>query len=147
MSTTTASVLGYASSNKQFVVKADHYDIGFSESPGNPELKASSPVEYILAGLAGCIHAVGKQVAKELNIEIRSLEVEISGELDSDKFDGMFTAQRAGFKSVSVQIKTDTSASLKELNKWLAIVEQRCPAQDNLINPTPVSLSLRKKKY
>jgi uncharacterized OsmC-like protein len=59
MSTKTVKVLGYAKENNQFVVKAQNLDIRISKNEKSPELEGPSPLEYILAGYAGCINAVG----------------------------------------------------------------------------------------
>ncbi len=83
MSTKIVNVLGYAKGNDQFVVKAQNFDVRISKNEQAPELEGPSPIEYILAGYAGCINAVGKIVAKEQGIVLKSLQVEITGTLSS----------------------------------------------------------------
>lgn len=145
MSTKTVNVLGYAKDNSQFVVKAQSFDIRISKNEHFPELEGPSPIEYILAGYAGCINAVGKLVAKEQGIVLKSLQVEITGTLSLDKYQGKISYERAGFKSVEVVVKPTSDASLEALQEWLIAVENRCPVQDNLVNPTPVSVVLFKE--
>ena len=142
MSTKIVNITGYARNNEQFVVKAENFDVRISKNQNHPELDAPSPIEYILAGYAGCIHAVGTLVAKELNLDLKSLKIEISGEINVDKFLGNPTADRAGFKSIEVLVKPIAEATTEELQNWLKIVESRCPVYDNLINPTPIQVSL-----
>ena len=142
MSTKIVNITGYARNNEQFVVKAENFDVRISKNQNHPELDAPSPIEYILAGYAGCIHAVGTLVAKELNLDLKSLKIEISGEINVDKFLGNPTADRAGFKSIEVLVKPTAEATTEELQNWLKIVESRCPVYDNLINPTPIQVSL-----
>ena len=142
MSTKIVNITGYARNNEQFVVKAENFDVRISKNQNHPELDAPSPIEYILAGYAGCIHAVGILVAKELNLDLKSLKIEISGEINVDKFLGNPTADRAGFKSIEVLVKPTAEATTVELQNWLKIVESRCPVYDNLINPTPIQVSL-----
>lgn len=142
MSIVNIKVSGNSKPNEQFVVKAQNFKIRIGENPSYPELEAPCPVEYILAGFAGCLNIVGGIVAKELNIEIKSLQIEISGELDVDKYLGASTEERAGFKGIEVTVKPISDASKEELQKWIEIVESRCPVQDNLFNPTPISLNL-----
>jgi uncharacterized OsmC-like protein len=145
MSTKTVNVLGYAKDNSQFVVKAQSFDIRISKNEQSPELEGPSPIEYILAGYAGCINAVGKLVAKEQGIVLKSLQVEITGTLSLDKYQGKISYERAGFKSVEVVVKPTSDATLEQLKEWLITVENRCPVQDNLVNPTPVSVVLFKE--
>lgn len=145
MSTKIVNVLGYAKENNQFVVKAQNLDIRISKNEQSPELEGPSPLEYILAGYAGCINAVGKIVAKEHGIILKSLQIELSATLSLDKYQGKISDQRAGFSSIEVVVKPTSEATLEQLRKWLIAVENRCPVQDNLINPTPVSVVLFKE--
>lgn len=145
MSIKTVNVLGYAKENNQFVVKAQNFDIRISRNEKFPELEGPSPLEYILAGYAGCINAVGKIVAKEQGIVLKSLQVELSAKLSLDKYQGKISDERAGFNAIEVTVKPTSDATLEQLEKWLIEIENRCPVQDNLVNPTPVSVSLFKE--
>ncbi len=145
MSIKTVNVLGYAKENNQFVVKAQNFDIRISRNEKFPELEGPSPLEYILAGYAGCINAVGKIVAKEQGIVLKSLQVELSAKLSLDKYQGKISNERAGFNTIDVIVKPTSDATLEQLKKWLIEIENRCPVQDNLVNPTPVSVSLFKE--
>ncbi len=145
MSTKIVNVLGYAKGTDQFVVKAEKFDVRISKNEQAAELEGPSPLEYILAGYAGCINAVGKLVAKEQGITLRSLQVEITGTLSLDKYQGKISNERAGFGSIEVVVKPTADATLEQLKNWLIAVENRCPVQDNLINRTPVSVTLLKE--
>ena len=145
MSIKTVNVLGYAKENNQFVVKAQNLDVRISRNEKFPELEGPSPLEYILAGYAGCINAVGKIVAKEQGIVLKSLQVELSAKLSLDKYQGKISDERAGFNAIDVIVKPTSDATLEQLKKWLIEIENRCPVQDNLVNPTPVSVSLFKE--
>lgn len=142
MSQKIVNVLGYAKANNQFVVKAQSFDVRIGKNENFPELEGPSPIEYILAGYAGCVNAVGIIVARELNIDLQSLEVEISGVINTDKYLGIETNERAGFNKIEVIIKPNADISFDKLQNWLHIVESRCPVYDNLINPTPIQVSL-----
>ena len=142
MSVVNIKVSGNSKPNEQLVVKAQGFEIRVGENQNNPELEGPCPVEYILAGYAGCLNIVGGIVAKELNIEIKSLKIEISGALDVDKYLGASTKERAGFQAIEVLVKPISDASSEEIEKWIGIVESRCPVQDNLFNPTPITLKL-----
>ena len=145
MSTKIVSVLGYGKEENQFIVKAQNFDVRISKNPQSPEQEGPSPLEYILAGYAGCINAVGKLVAKEQGIVLKSLQVEITGTLSLDKYQGKISNERAGFGSIEVVVKPTSDATLEQLKKWLIEVENRCPVQDNLVNRTPVSVTLVKE--
>ena len=142
MSLKKVNVLGYANANDQFIVKANNLQVRISKNNSNPELEGPSPLEYVLAGYAGCINAVGKLVAKQQYLDLKSLQVEISATLSLDQYQGKETNERAGFHVIDVVVKPTSEASLEELQKWISAVKKRCPIHDNLINPTPITLSL-----
>ena len=138
MNTKIVNIEGHAKNNEQFVVKAANYDIRIGTNNQQPQLDAPSPIEYVLAGYAGCINAVGSLVANELKLDLKSLQVAISATLDIDKYQGKPTAARAGFNAIQVIVKPEANATITELNNWLKIVESRCPVYDNLYNATPI---------
>ena len=142
MNTKIVNSTGYAKHNEQFVVKTENFNVRFNKNQNHPDLDAPSPIEYILAGYAGCIHAIGILVAKESNFDLKSLQVDILGEINVDKFLGNPTSERAGFKTIKVLVKPIADATTEELQNWLKLVESRCPVYDNLSNPTPIQVSL-----
>ncbi|AFM05760.1 putative redox protein, regulator of disulfide bond formation [Bernardetia litoralis DSM 6794] len=106
-----------------------------------------NPVEYILAGYAGCLNVVAHIVAKELNIELKKLEINVSGKLNPAKLLGQNTTERAGFQHIEVSLKPQTTATDIELLGWLQEIEKRCPVGDNLQNQTPVFLQIEKELF
>ncbi|WP_247653619.1 OsmC family protein [Flavobacterium sp. CS20] len=76
----------------------------------------SNPVEYILAGYAGCLNVVIKLVAKELNIDIEGLNISIKGYIDASKFLGLNEEDRAGFQSLNVDIDLKAKASQEKID-------------------------------
>ena len=145
MSTKIVNVSGSSNYNEQFIVNADNYEIKIGANSIDPNLNAPSPIEYILAGYAGCINAVGTLVASELNLDLKSLKVDVKGEIKVDKFLGKSTLERAGFNKIGVFINADSDASPEEIQNWLTVLESRCPVGDNLKNETPVFLNLVEK--
>ena len=145
MSQKTVQVVGYADGANQFIVKARNLKIRISKNNQIPEFEGASPLEYILAGYAGCISAVGQLVAKEQGIVLKSLQVELTATLNLDKYQGKHSDARVGFENIEVVVKPASEATLDELRHWLVAVENRCPVQDNLLNPTPISVVLYKE--
>ncbi|HJR99636.1 MAG TPA: OsmC family protein [Flavobacterium sp.] len=142
MSTKTVAIYGRAKKDEQFLIKTENHDIRISKNKNHPDLDAPSPIEYLLAAYAGCVNAVGSLVAKELKIDYKSLQVDVSGDINVDKFYGRETDARAGFNKLKVIIKLDAEISKKQLENWLEIVESRCPVYDNLVNTTPIEVDL-----
>lgn len=146
MSDLTFSVQGASASAAKFVGKTRQFrlivdeptDLGGTDEHANP-------VEYLLAGLAGCINVVGHLVAKELGFSIQKLHIEVTGNINPNKLFGVSDAERAGFKEIELKLVPETNASIETLAEWLRIVQERCPVKDNLTNSTPVKVSVEKQ--
>ena len=104
--------------------------------------KGPNPVEILLLAQAGCILMVGRVVAMEMGIDLKSFKVEVSGNLNPAKFMGKETQDRAGFKSIEIKVYVESDADRETLQKWLETVEERCPVKDNLVNETPIKTVL-----
>lgn len=126
-------------------VKARNFSIVVDEpqSFGGTD-QGPTPMEYLLASLAGCLNVVGNIVAKEMNINIKKLSIKISGTLNPAKLFGKESGDRAGYKNINVVMNVSTDANVDELKKWIEEVENRCPITDNLRNPTKLSIEFRK---
>jgi len=146
MSDLSFRVSGESTSPAQFVAKARNFQLIVDEPKelGGTDEDAN-PVEYILAGLAGCLNVVGHLVAKELGFEIKKLNVEVTGTLNSNKLFGVSDTERAGFKEINLNLIPETDAPIELLVDWLQIVQERCPVKDNLTNSTPVRVSVEKQ--
>ncbi len=143
MSILTFSVKGENQNATRLNVTARSFSIIVDEPSqlgGNDE--GPNPVEYLLAAYAGCLNVVAHIVAKELGITINKLNLELTGEIDPARFLGLSFNERAGFKSIKVQLVVETDSDEETLKKWLQIIENRCPVNDNLANSTPLKLSL-----
>jgi uncharacterized OsmC-like protein len=108
------------------------------ESLGGTNL-APNPVEYVLAGYAGCVNVVAHIVAKELQIRLPDLQVNIEGEINPTRLLGTAFTDRAGYKSLTVQLKTSEPLTDDLKTRLLKAIEDRCPVNDNLTNPTPIN--------
>lgn len=103
----------------------------------------ANPVEYELAALCGCLNVVAHMVAKEMGFVLKGVEIEAEGDLDPMRFMGKPSKNRAGFMEIRANIKADTDVDTATLNKWLEVVEDRCPVSDNITNFTPVKISVQ----
>jgi len=106
-----------------------------------------NPVEYLLAGYAGCLNVVAHLVAKEQNLDIRKLTIEVDGDINPARLFGQSNDDRAGFKIIRVNIAIDADADQPVIDKWLKEVENRCPINDNLRNPTPIEIRTSVVEY
>lgn len=143
MNTKKISVLGYVATDNEFVVKTQDFKIKISTNSANEISETPNPLEYLLAGFAGSVNAVGQIVAKELGIGLKSLQIEISGTL-ADKSEKNKKG-RSGFKAIEIVVKPTSDAPLVLLKEWIDIVKERCPVRDTILNATPVLLTLIKE--
>jgi len=139
MSNLIFSVKGRNESATRFVANARHFQLIIDEPEelGGTDHSAN-PVEFLLAAYAGCLNVMGHIVAKEIGFELRSLEIDIEGDLDPSKVFGKPTVNRPGYQEIRVRLTPDSDATPAQLEIWLESVESRCPVNDNLLNPTPV---------
>lgn len=139
MSNTNFSINGSSISSTLFKGKSREFDFLIDEPQalGGQDL-AANPVEYLLAGYAGCLNVVINLIAKEQGISINGLNIKINGDIDASKLFGLSTNVRAGFQSLNVNIKFDTNASKEKLRLLLNQVKNRCPINDNLSQTTPI---------
>jgi uncharacterized OsmC-like protein len=129
----------YQGQSRQFTLNVDE-----PEALGGKDISAN-PVEYLLAGYAGCLNVVFNLVAKERNIEIKELKININGDINPAKFLGFSDSGRAGFISLNVHIEIDTDSGEIEVDNLIETVKKRCPINDNLSNPTPINYFITKK--
>lgn len=104
---------------------------------------AANPVEYLLAAYAGCLNVVINLVAKELDIKIDAINININGDIDAAKLLGINEEGRAGFQSLNVDMDFETEESQDKIDLLLKSVKQRCPINDNLSNKTPIHYNLK----
>ena len=146
MSDLIFSVKGESNSPAQFIAKTRQFKLIIDEPEGlGGTDEGANPVEYILAGLAGCLNVVGHIVAKELGFTIDKLKIELVGNINPDRLFGVSDNERAGFKKIDLKLIPETDAPVEILVKWLKIVQKRCPIKDNLMNITPIGISIEKQ--
>lgn len=93
-----------------------------------------TPLEHLFTALATCIVTTGKIVAFQQRLPYRGMQVEVSGELDTDFLMGRPGAERAGFTEIRVTATIDADLTLEEKQKFLSDVDKRCPVSENLLH-------------
>ena len=101
---------------------------------------APSPVEMLLAALAGALNAIGQYTAKEMSMPLRGLDIQIEGECNADCFFGKSFEERAGFQTIRAAVTADTDAPEELQARWREQVLLRCPVLDNLRVPAKVEV-------
>ena len=147
MSDLTFKIEGKAQTAARLEATARQFSIVVDEPPalGGDDVGAN-PVEYLLASYAGCINVVAHLTAKELGINLSGLKIQVDGNLNPAKLFGQSDDERAGFKQINVQFLPETDASPEKVEQWIALIKKRCPINDNLANPTPLTLNLLREE-
>ena len=104
--------------------------------------KGPAPLEVLFLALASCIITVGRIIARQKRITLRTMEVNVKGDVDLEVLLGKSKANRAGFGAIKVVVTIDADMSPEEKEAFLVELEERCPVSDNLLHETPVSLVL-----
>ncbi len=139
------SLSGQNENPTKFVAKTRQFTLTIDEPEGfGGTDHGANPVEFLLAAYAGCLNVMGHIIANELDFKLNSLKIELDGDLNPAKVFGQPTSDRAGYKEIRINIVPDADTDEETLAKWLEIIESRCPVNDNLINPTPVKINLKK---
>jgi len=97
---------------------------------GNDE--GPNPLEVFLSALPACICAIGRIIAMQRKIELRSIEVEVEGDIDKAFLLGQTKKGRAGFTEIRSFVKIDADMTDDEKNAYLHEIEERCPIADNM---------------
>lgn len=139
----TLTVRATAGASTRTRIEAGKHTLYIDEPPFfGGEDTAPSPVETLLASIAGCVNAIGRYVAGELGMDLRGMEVTVEGDCDPGRFFGTAQDNRAGFQNFRLGIKADTDADGETLAKWKAEVLARCPVLDNLRTPAPIEVEV-----
>jgi len=119
----------------------------FSFDTDHPECFASedrgaTPVELVLAGLAGCLTAGIAAVAQNRKIQLRSVTSTLEGKMNVLGILGGDPDVRNGFSAINVHFDIDADASADEIEALVAQSQKRSAVFDVITNPTNVSVSV-----
>ena len=117
-------------------IDSDHPELFASEDHG------ATPVEIVLAGLAGCLTAGIAAVAQNRNIQLRSVKATLEAGMDLQGILGIDSEVRNGFDGVRVTFDIDADASREEIEALVAQSQKRSAVFDILANPTNVTVDV-----
>ncbi|HWM27287.1 MAG TPA: OsmC family protein [Woeseiaceae bacterium] len=120
----------------EFRFDSDHPEIFASEDKG------ATPVEIVLAGLAGCLTAGIAAVAQNRNIQLRSVTATLEAGMDLQGILGIDGDVRNGFDGIKVHYVIDADASKKDIEALVAQSQKRSAVFDIITNPTDVSVTV-----
>jgi uncharacterized OsmC-like protein len=123
---------------REFAYDTDHPEIFASEDKG------STPVEFVLVGLAGCLTAGIASVAQNRDIQLHSVKATIDADMDIQGILGIDGDVRNGFNSITVNYMIDADASEEDIAALVAQSQKRSAVFDIITNPTNVHVEVNK---
>ena len=124
------------SRGKTFVVDSDHPEVFAARD------QAPTPVELVLAGLAGCLTAGVASVAENRGVKLRSVKATLEGDMHLFGILGVDSNVRNGFQAIRVNYDIDADASADDIRAIVAQSQKRSAVFDIITNPTNVSVTV-----
>ncbi|MGI0119541.1 OsmC family protein [Zooshikella sp. RANM57] len=98
-----------------------------------------NPLEYFFVSLAGCVASIARIKAKQDKVNLRSMTVNVSGDLNPAGLLGKPTDDRTGFDTINIAVTMDADLSQEEKQQFIDDVCERCPVHENIKHLTTVS--------
>lgn len=131
--------LGEEQSHKTtFTYDTDHPEIFASEDNG------STPVEFVLVGLSGCVGAGIATVAANRDIKLNAVKATIEADMDLAGILGIDGDVRNGFSNIRIKYEIDADASEDDIKAIVAQSQKRSAVFDIVTNPTDVNVEVHK---
>lgn len=142
MKTRVVKVLGFSGRERQFAVKTESQSFTVKDGKELVRDQSANSEELILAKLAGSIHSVGNLLGNTLKLDLKSIQIEVSGVLHNINKEGDEVLEQ--FKRIDVIVKPTTLASIIVLKEWMDAVKLACPVLQVLKDKTPTIVTLVK---
>jgi uncharacterized OsmC-like protein len=121
-----------------FSYDTDHPEVFASEDNG------STPVEFVLVGLSGCIGAGIATVAANRGIKLNSVRTTVAADMDLAGILGIDGDVRNGFSNIKIKYEIDADASEDDIKAIVAQSQKRSAVFDIVTNPTEVEVEVHK---
>lgn len=121
---------------KSFTIDSDHPEV-FAATDAAP-----TPVEIVLAGLAGCLTAGIASVAENRGIKLNSVKATLEGDMHLHGILGVDSNVRNGFNALRVKYDIDADASEDDIKALVAQSQKRSAVFDIITNPTNVFVTV-----
>jgi len=108
------------------------------------EDKGANPVEYLLAGLAGCITTSLICHAAARGIKIDSVESVLEGDIDLQGLLQVDKSVNPGYQGINISFKIESDASEEMLQELIELAKNVSPVGNTISRPTPINVRLAK---
>lgn len=103
--------------------------------------EAMNPLEALLCSLGACKMMVARFFYQTKQIQLRSMKVEILGEIDSDRLKGKPDV-KIGFSKIITNYTIEADNSQAEIEEFIAFIERTCPVKDTIVNSPEMERTL-----
>jgi uncharacterized OsmC-like protein len=104
--------------------------------------KAPNAVELVLASIGSCLTVGFAYNAAAMGIDIRSLDIDIKGNLDLRGFLGLSDTIRPGYQKITATCRVDCDAPREKLEELCNYVRRTSPVGDIVGNAEPLEIIL-----
>lgn len=104
--------------------------------------KGANPVEYLLAGLAGCVTTSLVAHAAARGVKIDSIESKIEGDIDLQGLLQIDEKVNPGYQGINISFKIESDAPKETLQELIEIAKKLSPVANTVSRPTPVNVKL-----
>lgn len=143
MSRKVVKVLGFSVRESQLAIKTANFSFTVRDGKELVNAVQVDSEELLLAKLAGSIHAIGNLIGSTLNVDLKSIQIEVSGVLNEVQDNAGIDI--GAFKQIDVIVKPTSTASIVVLKEWIDAVKSACPVFANFKQKTPTIVTLVKE--
>lgn len=140
MSKKTVAITSSIKDSFEINLKARDFSLKIDQPKPMGSDSAPTPLEYFFFSLGACVCTIGRIIANQRKIDLKSIDVRVEGELETDVLMGKNTEERAGFTDIRVYTTIDAPISKEEKEALLKEIEIRCPISDNIEKTSSVKL-------
>jgi uncharacterized OsmC-like protein len=117
-----------------FVMHADEPPVLLGEDNG------ANPVEFVLAGLSGCMTTTLVYLSAGLGLNIENVESSYEGDIDLRGLLDLHPDVRPGYREIRVKFKVKGDPSLETIHELV----RRSPVYDTLVHPVRIKVEVEK---
>lgn len=103
--------------------------------------EAMNPLEALLCSLGACKMMVVRFFYQAKQIKLKSMRVEILGEIDSDRLKGKPDV-KVGFSKIITNYYIEADNTEEEIQDLVAFIEKTCPVKDTIANAPEMELHI-----
>ena len=143
MAVKTIQVQGELDSSMKIAVNCGNHQLIMDQPKGaGGQDSGPTPLEAMLATIAGCFGTVGRIIAHQQKLPLSGMQFSIEADYDPAVLLGKPSEARAGFSEVRVKVDIQGDMDDSTKQSLLEQIEQRCPIADNLLRGTRLVSSL-----